>query len=983
MHHTPSFLEEVTHELYQSLQGDLTHCLVILPTTQGVEAFQRLLLDQTQDLPHFRLPQVVTLESWVVQHSHMRVTSTFDLVTLLYECFQRLQPTKEPFEQFYGWGCMLLQDFDIVDKCLVNAEQLFANLYEQKVLTPTYEQLSAPQREAIQSFWNTLGTRLSTQQKDFLEFWKLLPQLYTIFTKHLVDQGKGYSGLCYRRLCNNLNNKFLAPYLRVAVIGFNALHSAEEKIFAWLHAQLPTHFYWDVDAYYMEDEQQEAGRYLRAHQQKTYFQASFKQPYPAKIQGIPKKITLVECNTEVGQAQLVGEQIQQLLQTQGHTLKPHQIAIVLANEELLVPLLQALSADCQSIYSTIGYPITHTTTYQLVEQLLAFQLAISQPDIKSLERKLSRPPHFPTSEVIQLLQQSPIRAYDPAIATQTMQMLIQDYQHVVPQEVLTSASTLYQAVFKPVSPGIALLEYLQAVLYLIAEKPVDLVSAGKVLEKQAIRLLQEQFTHLQQYPQLFAELSIDRLVKFFRQLIQSLRITGESLTPATSILIVRIWETANLDFEQVFILGMNEGALPAKNGQGSFIPYNLRRGYGLPTMDTFQASLDAYYFYRLLQRAQQVQITYSTSTGEVAKKEMSRYLWQLLYESKLPIEKHTLTSTIHSPTIYPIIIKKDEPVLRSLQQYIITPGQVTRTLTPAALNTYLDCSLQFYFRYIVGLQAPPQLPGEGIEAVRFGTLVHEVLEKLYTALQAAKQETLIQRSDIVSFRQQLPSLMGAIIAATRQNNLAGGQSIIEQGVVQKVVDKILALDEAYAPFELVGVEVGRGEPLATRFKLQDGREFILRGIIDRVDRKQGVVRVIDYKTGSDSPYAESISSLFDRRPRRNKAFLQTFLYGWLLQRQEKYRLDQVVPILVNTRAIFQPDFDPRLKLPLEPQDVRSDAKTTARGYVYIDAITPYQQEFEARLEALLIELLDPQIPFLQTDNRQLCAQCPYNRICQR
>jgi CRISPR/Cas system-associated exonuclease Cas4 (RecB family) len=973
MSYNPSFLEEVAHDLGKEWQGNFTRCLVILPTTQGAEVLQRLLLAQTQKPQH--LPQIVTLEAWVLQHSRSQLTPTFQLVTLLYECLQQLQPIKETFEQFYGWGCMLLQDFDIIDKCLVNAEQLFANLYEHKVLTPTYEQLSAAQKEAIQSFWNTFGTRLSTEQNDFLQFWKLLPQLYTTFTQHLLDQERGYVGLCYRMLCNNLDNELLAPYQRAAVIGFNALHPAEEKIFAWLYAQLPTRFYWDVDAYYMEDEQQEAGRYLRAHQQRPYFQASFQQPYPSRIRGTSKKITFLECDTEIGQAQLVGEQIQQLIQTQGHRMEPRQVVVVLANEKLLVPLLQALPADCPPIYTTIGYPLMHTTTYQLVEQLIAFQAALSEVDLP--------PGYFPTSEIIQLLQQPSIRAFDPAISTQTIKMLIKSYPHQVPQEVIIAASTLYQAMFKPVLPGIALLVYLQAILLLLAEQQVDSKPMWEGLEKQAITLLQEQLTTLQQYPQLFSNLPTDRLVKFFRQLIQPLRIKADSPITEPSIFIVRIWETANLDFESIFIIGMNEGTLPAKNGQGSFIPYNLRRGYGLPTMDTFQASLDAYYFYRLLQRSQQVQITYSTSTGGSAKKEMSRYLWQLLYESKLPIEKRKLTSTIHTTTIHPIVIQKDPSVLASLQRYLVTPGQSAHTLTPAALNTYLDCSLQFYFRYILDLQVPQQLPGEGIEAVRFGTLVHEVLEKLYASFQVINQEKLIQRSDIESLRQQLPELLGSIIAKTEQGELQGGQSIIEQEMVQKVVDKVLTLDEAYAPFELIGVEMGRKEPLITHFKLRDGKEFILQGIIDRADYKQGIVRVIDYKTGSDSSYADSIGSLFARTPRRNKAFLQTFLYAWLLQRQERYKSKQVVPTLVSTRAIFQPDFDPRLKLPLEREDVGAEVKNAAKDYAYIDAMAPYQQEFEEDLERLLTELLDPQVPFLQTDSQQICTTCPYNRICQR
>lgn len=976
MPHIPYFLEEVAHDLYHQYhqsENNFTRCLVILPTSQGAAAFQQVLLDQQHD-PQY-LPAVVTLEAWVVEHSRIQVAPTLGLVTLLYECLQDLQPTKETFEQFYGWGCMLLQDFDIIDKCLVDAEQLFANLYEQKILTPTYEQLSAAQKEAIQSFWNTFGTRLSTQQEDFLRFWKLLPELYTTFIKRLVDQGKGYAGLCYSMLCDHLDNDFLTPYQQVAVIGFNALHPAEEKIFAWLHAQLPTRFYWDIDAYYMEDDKQEAGRHFRAHHEKPYFQTSFKQPYPTRIQSIPKQITLIESNTEVGQVHVVGKQIEELLQTQGKELNPYQIAIVLANEELLVPLLQALPADYQSIYSTVGYPIIHTSTYQLIDQVLEFQTAIIEADFP--------PAYFPSSEVIQLLQQPAMRAYDPSTVIEKIQMLIKEYPHQVPKEALIAVNTLYEAVFKPALTGIETLAYLQSILALLGEEQVSSLPR-EVLEKQAIKLLQEQLTHLQQYPQLFVNLSIDQLMKFFRQFIQSLRITEEAPVIGKGISILRIWETANLDFEQVFIMGMSEGMLPAKNKQGSFIPYNLRRAYGLPTIDTFQASLDAYYFYRLLQRAQQVHITYSISTGISATKERSRYLWQLVYESKLPIEQHTLTTTIYNTTIHPIIIQKDLSVLAALQHYLVTPGQVTRTLTPAALNTYLDCSLQFYFRYVLALHGSPRLPDEGIEAVRFGRLVHEVVEQLYTTLQGTKQgSSLIQRLDITSFRQQITSLIDTMITPTQQRSIEGGESIIEREVVQKVVDQLLTLDEAYAPFELIGMEVGRKEPLTTHFKLPDGKQFVLRGVIDRIDRKEGVVRVIDYKTGSDNTYAERISSLFRKNSQRNKAFLQTFFYAWLLQRQEMYQLDQVRPILVNTRAIFEPDFDPRFKLSLENPNIVATTSIPAKEYVYIDAVSPYQQEFEAGLEVLLSELLDPKVPFLQTDNQQICAQCPYNRICQR
>ncbi|OJW67238.1 MAG: hypothetical protein BGO68_01435 [Candidatus Amoebophilus sp. 36-38] len=967
MHTSHTFLEEVVQELYSKHEADIANSTIILPNKKGVEIFQQIVRKRSRKTNS--LPQVLTLESWILDLSKMKLASTLDLLILLYETFQKHHFNKESFERFYGWGAMLLQDFDIIDKCLVDPKKLFANLYEQKVLTLPDEYLTEAQQEAIKSFWKTFETRLSSQQQDFLQLWKVLPQVYDDFTTQLLKDNIGYLGLCYRKIYDNLEVALLANYERLFIVGFNALHPAEEKLFAWFHRHIPTEFYWDVDAYYMNDENQEAGYYLREHQEKSYFQASFKHPFPARIQTEPKKIIFFESNTLIGQAQIIGTRLQQLVEEQGNNFKPNQVVIVLADEALLLPMLHALPSRLQSVSTTLGYPITHTASYRIIEQLLALQVAIRQPTCPA--------GYFPSQSIIGLLQQTPIKYYNQELATQTIQSLIENYSRYIPQKVLTSLSELYQLLFKCLLPGANITQYFIDIISLLTAELGTKEDLLLPLEKQALTQLQEEFSQLQQSVGLLLEVDLDSFTKLFRQLIQPIRLPLNQKSSLDGIQLMRIWETANLDFEHVFILGMNEGNLPANRSQGSFIPYNLRKGYGLPTLDTFQASLDAYYFYRLLQRAKQVYITYGAPSGANNQKEMSRYLWQLLYESHLPIEKHHIPASVYTPTIHPIVIQKDKAILEKLEEFVVRQGEITRTLTPAALNTYMDCSLKFYFCYILELKIPSKPVVEDTGTIRFGSLFHEVMEKLYASLQLPNQPAVIQIQDMIALKKQVRF----VIAQTLAKNLYHdhdlqwkGEHLIEQEVLQKVINRVLVVDEKYAPFILVGLELGKQERLIAYFKLKGGRIIALRGIIDRVDLKEDTIRVIDYKTGSDEKYVDTIKDLFDRdQSKRKKAIFQTLLYAWILKKDVKYAAYKIMPGIMNTRSIFEPNFDPRVMVKQE----------TDKEGGYIADITDYQDEFEAELAILLEEILDPHTPFIQTNNLLYCTTCPYNRICQR
>ncbi|MEM7383264.1 MAG: PD-(D/E)XK nuclease family protein [Bacteroidota bacterium] len=966
---TPSFLETVVDRLYKKHGLHLPELTLIFPNKRIGSAFEQCLAARTKPV---QSPQILTLEVLVEQLSGLSIAPTLPLVFELYQTFRALRPYQEPFERFYVWGAVLLQDFDVLDKYLLGqADQLFTNLLGQKELERTYEHLTEVQKAAIRSFWRSFDQRLSKHQHDFLRLWKLLPQVYERFRERLLTQGIGYEGLCYRSVCDSLDRGSLVlNHRRLALVGFNALHTAAEKLFVWFQAQVPTDFYWDVDAYYMEDERQEAGYYLRAHQRKPYFRKSFLKPFPTRIQQAASKITLWAVATEVGQAHVASTQLRALMEEQGAQFNPSKTAIVLANESLYLPVLHALPDDAQPVSSTLGYPLYHTHSYQLLRSLLDLQVATSQVGCP--------PGHLPTSAVIDILGHPHIKYFNKALAQQTIHDLLQRGALYTKQAGLAAASSLYKALFSPLASTKDLIKYLLEVLSQLSPYFQDQIAPVPATEKEAWQQLYQQLSQFQQVVQPLTTFSLQDFTQLLQQLALPIQLSAGGAS-SNGLQVLRVWETGSLDFDNVFILGMNEGTFPASPVQPSFIPYNLRRGYGLPTADTFQAALDAYYFYRLLQRAQHVCITYSTNKLSGNAGEMSRYLWQLLYETKLPIERHWAAPTIQVNTASPIVIEKDTQIRQALDKFIVKPGQEVRRLTPAALNTYLTCRLRFYFQYIAQLRETPQLP-RYIDAIRFGSLLHQVMEALYTPLRKDNLHRPIQPSDLAVLAPEVAKVVQAIWAHTLHQGQQAwvatqGQHAIAQATMTKLVEQLLVLDQAYAPFELLGLEVGRNDKsLHINFELDDGRYIGLRGIIDRIDHKAGLVRVLDYKTGTDARRIASIASLFDRHtPQRNQVAFQILLYAWLFKQGRSVATHKIVPGTISTRLSFEKNFDTHFLL----------KQAGTQDYIPIKDVTPYQHAFEAGLRSVLAELLAPELPFTQTEDLAQCTTCPYRGICQR
>jgi RecB family exonuclease len=919
------------------------------------------------------------------QLSPLRQAHPLLLTHMLYQTFQALQPQEEPFEQFYFWGNLLLQDLDVIDKYLVNAAHLFTDLSHYKALSLSYDYLTEAQRTAIQSFWKNFQQKLSTHQQDFLRLWKLFPQVYQHFRQRLQAQGIGYQGLCHRAAYEVLVQGTAQPQSGQFVFaGFNALTPVEEKVMRWYQTHLPTAFYWDVDAYYMEDTQQEAGIYLRAHQQQPHFRASFVQPFPKRLAAGTQEVYLTAVASEVGQAQEVGAQLQALMEAQGAAFVPSKTAIVIANESLLLPVLHALPLEAIQVSTNLGYPLKDTITCRLLEDLLALQVPTTQ------EKCL--PGYWHAHHVLAVLNHPHVRGCNANLAQATIGSIQATKSSYVAQETLTQDHPLYVTIFKVLDSQTHLLQYLVAVLRCIEVYAQEGVIPLHVLERSALQQLLQQLGRLQEVL-VTPSIKCEALLQLLRQLIKSVQLPlgRQSLD---GIQVLDVLATHNLDFDHVFIVGMNEGHFPAQVSPASFIPYNLRKGYGLPTADQHQAALYAYHFYRLLQRAQQVYITYSTQTATRNQGEMSRYLWQLLYESKLRLKKKVVAQPIYLATVQPIVILKKDAVLRQLEKFILQPDGTVRPLTPSALNTYLDCSLRFYFQYLAQLKAPAP-PQQATNALVFGNLLHEVMEKLYAPLMHKKQGRPLQPQDLVVLQKKAALTVQDVFASTfhpEQHQLVEvqGGDAIAQAVMTKLVSKILALDQAHAPFVLIDLEMGRQMPLYIDFNLNATVHVRLQGIIDRVDWKEGVFRVLDYKTGLDEKNIKSVAGLFDRvATKRNKAAFQTFFYAWLFQQQRLPRVVatslapgyaaslseevEIMPGLLNTRQLFDAHFDPRFFV----------QRPGSRTYMPIENITIYQDAWEQGLRQTLVALLDPAVPFVQTTDETRCASCPYKGICQR
>jgi len=903
-------------------------------------------------------PTLITIEDFISEMATARVPDKLELVHRLHGSYQQIinaaGASSEPFDQFYFWGDMLLRDFDEIDKYLVNAEQLFKDLRNQKELDSSFDYLTDEQRKFLREFWSSFDETLNENKKKFIEVWVKLFELYKAFRSQLEGEGLAYEGMLHRRVAEGIKTETLRRNpTEIKFVGFNALTKAEEKILEHF-VGLGSKVYWDGDDYYVNNDRQEAGRFIREYQQHPILRDTLSAGFPSNFRK-QKSVKLFSSPQPVGQTKLMAQIIDAELKK---GMVPEDTLIVLPDEKLLMPVLHGIAGSVEKLNVTMGFSLSNTPLFNLIELLVELQIA-------------RREDYFNHRQVLALLGHPYIVAAGAAEANAKRKEILMHNWVRIPESFLATAVPLHRLMFKKSSH--IPLSYLSEIISEIGSLE-SLTDFDREYAIQFIKLLNRMGTvvgNQQRDEEVTTKENNKSLKSFLRLLKQLVRaekipFTGE---PLKGLQIMGVLETRNLDFKNVVILSLNEGAFPAFGNKGSYIPYNIRKAYAMPTIE-HQDAMYAYLFYRVLQRAENIFLFYNSETDVLGQGEMSRYLQQLIYESGLKLERFALHNSIQPATINPIIIQKDEKILASLAQ-MNAGNRYFRGISPSALNTYLECRLKFYFNYIARIKEAREVE-EDLDARVLGDFFHKVMERFYKQLAERKKNNLVELGDFDNNEVVFSKLIDQVFSEAYhlepgKKVIYEGQGFIVREVIWEFITRIIKLDKQRTPFVMEAVELSG---LLYNAKIKHAPGFVvLGGTIDRVDRKGDEVRIIDYKTGQDKLEFENIPSLFLRDEKNRKAAFQTMVYALLYKNNRAVSAAdaKIVPGLINRENLFNDSIKFGLTM----------------GKQWVGDASGLLPEFELHLKELLEELFDPAQVFDQTPFTEKCRYCPYQGICYR
>ncbi len=897
-------------------------------------------------------PALITIEELFLKKSDLQEADHFGLVHTLYQVYRKVLKHDEPFDRFYFWGEMLLRDFDELDKYLIAASQLFEDLSHWKELDESFDYLTEEQRKFLRDFWANFENNPGFNKEEFLRVWRALPFVYKEFAKALRKEGLGYEGMIHRDIAEHIRaGKFSdkKDTTHFVFVGFNALTKAEEELMSY-YVQRGAEVFWDTDVYYVDDEKQEAGRFFRQYRSHSVLGKTFPPEQPDHFKSIDREIKMYGAPQKVGQAKLLGQLLEESTAAQGASKL--RSVVVLPDESMLMPVLHSVPESIGSVNVTMGYSLQHTPMSNLIELLIELQLQ-------------RRGEVFNHQAVTSILSHAYVVSRTEVPANDVRIQIITDNMVYIPADYLMKKGGIFAVIFKPIDPP-EITAYLLEIVQQLGAGFSDRQSFDREYAYHFHRSLSRLHDVLKDsgvHPDLRG------FQKLFRQIIQSQKIpfSGE---PLKGLQVMGVLETRNLDFDNVYVLSLNEGAFPASPRMGSYIPHGIRKAYGLPTYEQ-QDAIYAYLFYRVLQRARRIHLLYNTEPDTLGSGEMSRLLQQLRHESGWKIDEYILSNPIRLKNIAPVVVAKTENVMKALSVYTRPDAD---GLSPSALNDFIECSLRFYLRHLARLREADTVE-EDLNARNFGNFVHHVMDSFYRELIDRKQSRDVERTDLA------PEIVNPVVRRLIDNEFRQhysippekavvyqGNSVVVSEIVRQFVSKVLDWDYEYAPFRIEWVEEKK---FRTVLPIGDGdRKVTIGGRIDRVDSKEGNFRVVDYKTGRDDTTFESIQSLFNGTGKRNKAAFQTTLYAWLYLRNNHMLAGQLTPLLIDRKNLFG-------------DGPRSFEMGLSKPRITLDDVKSYLPEFESHLRGTLEDLFDQSRPFEQTTDVQHCEYCLFRQLCRR
>ena len=932
------FLESFTDYLLKYHFHDLSVSCVVFPSRRAGVFFTKYLSANINKTTF--LPETTTLNEFIYTLSDLQTADPIYLLYLLYDVFKKQTGIDESFDEFYFWGQVILADFNDIDKELADAEKLYSNLSDIKEIENRFSDWNEEQIRAIEQFWGVMDSKSEVPaRKKFLSLWEKLFSVYKEFNKVLDELNIGYDGRIYRNVVKKLSEspESIIEVKKLFVVGFNALSRSERRILKLLKSMVPVEFFWDFDEYYFNNNEHEAGYFLRM------LVGQFPPPEKFVFEtGIlkPKQINIYSVPTQVGQAKILNNILKDISDPQ------EQVAVVLADETMLLPVLYSIPDSVEKLNVTMEFPVKQSQAMQMIDGLLSLQSHI---------KTSKNATYFKVRDVNQFFSLPYFREFD--YKEEILRELKENIRPVIDSERLRK-DEFTTMVFSPVEDPNNYCEYLSRIIPCILEnsKNDDDSDRRRFIDKQVLYSIYRETLKLNE---ILTEFNIqftkaETFIKIYRQFLANVRVSfrGE---PLAGMQVMGILESRLLDFKNLVLLSVNEGIFPKNSVQLSLIPYNLRKGFGLLTQE-HQDAIFSYHFYHMLQRTENLSLVYSTKQNDFGKSEVSRYIHQIKFDERIKLSNYHISDKAGIFTVKPIVIKRNHRIRELLNEYL----EGKRKLSPTSVSAYINCKLMFYFKYLAKLTPPDEITDE-MDGKMFGNILHLSLGKLYFPLigKTVNEKDVEYLLKDIQLDSALNQSFNEVIGGGGQVDYKTGKLLINFQILKNYVKRVLYFDKQTCPFFLKGFEIPVQYTILANIENKK-HELALGGYIDRLIEKEGKLFVQDFKTGNVETKTKSIDDLFKETDKKDYAAIrQVFIYSLSLG------FESVRPQILSVRK----------KLSQEEISIYIEKEI-------VENIQSCKEEFAEKLNET-VEQLFMSDEFTQTEYEKNCEWCDYKQICRR
>ena len=982
-----TFLEYVAEDIIGKYGTDLSRIAVVFPNKRAA-LFLNEHLARIAGQPVWS-PAYITISDLFRQHTDLKPADPIKLICDIHKSFTKCTGIDETLDHFYGWGQLLLADFDDIDKNMADADSIFCNLKDIHELDDI-SYLDDEQKEMLKRFFANFSDDIESElKKRFLSLWSHFGDIYHDYNRRLTEQGIGYEGAIYRKVASE--ETLHLKYDKYLFVGFNLIQKVERVLFSRLMKEGKAKFYWDFDEYYMPTARAQQSASVPNN---TASFAAYLTDFPNELDNTdrdiyanmrrPKRIRFISSPTENAQARFASNW---LLENERYKAG-RKTAVVMCDESILLPIMHSLPPEADKVNITSGFPLAMTPVASLVMLLFdLYTLGLRKKGTAFNPHYLKKLMAHPYARHLQEAQLKEVHLKGVHLKGVHLSQVHQGEVHQEgihqkeEQQTIGDNSGCMGMAGMPYPPTSAAL--LHHIASLVKQVGIATKQEGDALTQESVFRM---FTILNRLAALAdsGDLLVDNttLRRLVSQLVgaASIPFHGE---PVIGVQIMGVLETRNIDFDNVLLLSCNEGNMPKGVNDSSFIPYSIRKAHGLTTIDN-KVAIYSYYFHRLLQRAGDITIAYNNSTDNGHTGEMSRFMLQLLVESGQKIDHYSLTAKNQPTPLMPKAIEKDETALNKLEEM--------SRLSPSAINTYIRCKLAFYYQYIAHIKEPDSDP-ETIDNRMFGNIFHRAAYLIYKDI--TDHSPVIEKAHIQAYLSNRKLLASIVDRAFEEEECKtnNGLQIINREVIIEYITKLLKIDQQLCPFSILAMEEEAKVYTQLSFTIPSGGalkggalvssapdkhyNLTIGGIIDRLDavtdKQTGKrrIRVVDYKTGNKPSSAiKSIEEVFDPKniaSKHSNYFLQAILYSLIVSRSKEWNAanDAVSPALLFIKQAATNDYDPTLCIDKHP----------------ISDVTVYEEEFLTKLKETVADMYSPDAAFTPTDDRKKCELCPYRMLC--